>query len=84
MADLNAIEQALAKEISIILGVEAVQVKTDAPLHSLGMDSMSFVELLVFIEKAFKINLMASGLKKEDFQTIASLAGKISRETAAK
>ena len=84
MADLSAIERALANEISIILGVEAPLVKTDAPLHSLGMDSMSFVELLVFIEKSFKINLMASGLKKEDFQTIASLAGKISRETAAR
>ena len=84
MADSNAIEKALANEISIILGVEAAQIKPDAPLHSLGMDSMSFVELLVFIEKQFKLNLIASGLNKEDFQTISSLAGKISRETARK
>jgi acyl carrier protein len=84
MADSSAVEKALANEISIILGVEATQLKYDAPLHSLGMDSMSFVELLVFIEKQFKLNLMASGLNKEDFQTIASLAGKISRETAVK
>jgi len=84
MADSNAIEKALANEISIILGVGAAQLKRDAPLHSLGMDSMSFVELLVFIEKQFKLNLMASGLNKEDFQTISSLADKISRATAAR
>lgn len=84
MADSSAVEKALANEISIILGVEAAQLKHDAPLHSLGMDSMSFVELLVFIEKQFKLNLMASGLNKEDFQTISSLADKISRATAAR
>ena len=75
--ELAGIESELTNEITIILGVEAAQIKNSAPLHSLGMDSMSFVELLVFIEKRFKLNLMSSGLNKEDFQTITSLAQKI-------
>jgi acyl carrier protein len=74
------IENLLQKEIGIILGKEAASLEKDTLLSSLGMDSMSFVELLVFIEKRFKIKLMESGLKKEDFQTITALAARISKE----
>ena len=77
MTDSSTIENELINEISIILGVKAAQVKNDVPFHSLGMDSMSFVELLVFIEKRFKLNLIASGLNKQDFENIKSLAHKI-------
>ena len=43
------IEQILVREIGIILG--GIQVGEDVQLHELGLDSMGFVELLVFIEK---------------------------------
>ena len=46
-------------------------------MHELGVDSLSFVELLVFIEKTFNIKLMESGLTREDFRTIHSLASSI-------
>jgi acyl carrier protein len=43
----------------------------------MGVDSLGFVELLVVIEKKFKIKLMESGLTRSDFRTIRSLSEKI-------
>ena len=73
------IEEILKKEINIILGGKT-QVQPDELLHSIGMDSMGFVELLVFIEKRFGIKLCDSGLVKEDFRTVRSLAACISKK----
>jgi acyl carrier protein len=76
MSDMSfkTIEQKLVKQVAAILSVGANQVSPDAPLHTLGVDSLSFVELLVFIEKEFKIKLMESGMTRNDFRTIRSLA----------
>jgi acyl carrier protein len=71
---IENIEERLIKEISIILSIDPSMIIPDTPLHSLGLDSLRFVELLVFIEKKFNLNLMESGLTREDFQTIRSLA----------
>ena len=74
------IEQKLIRQVANILSVDTEKIKPEAPLHTLGVDSLSFVELLVFIEKEFKIKLMESGLQTEDFKTISSLARRISRQ----
>jgi acyl carrier protein len=74
------IETALVEEISSILGKEASEVNANAPLHEMGVDSMSFVEILIFIENEFDLNLMESGLTKENFQTIHGLAACISEQ----
>jgi acyl carrier protein len=78
--DTNQIEGKLIRQIASILSVDAKNIKPEVPLHDLGVDSLSFVELLVFIEKEFKINLMESGLQAQDFKTIRSLAGRISKQ----
>jgi acyl carrier protein len=78
--DINQIEEKLIQQIASILSVDNKKIKPEVPLHTLGVDSLSFVELLVFIEKEFKIKLMESGLQAEDFKTIRSLAGRISRQ----
>ena len=75
--NLKKIENILAQEIAIIISVYPSRVILDMPLHELGVDSLSFVELLVFIEKTFNIKLMESGLTGEDFRTIRSLASSI-------
>ena len=72
---LTEIEQILVREISIILGGEPVG--EDVPLHELGLDSMGFVELLVFIEKKFNLKLIESGLGRENFKTVRALANRI-------
>jgi len=75
--NLKEIENILAQEIATILSVDPSKVIKDVPLHEMGVDSLSFVELLVFIEKTFNIKLMESGLTREAFRTIHSLASSI-------
>ena len=53
---------------------------TDIPFKELGLDSLGFVEVLVFIEKTFKLNLVELDLTKKDFETINSLATFISKK----
>lgn len=69
------IEKILVKEIGIILG--GVEVGEEVALHDLGLDSMGFVELLVFIEKKFGLKLAESGLARESFRTVRILAANI-------
>jgi len=78
--DVKEIEKILINEASIILALDIETVAADVPLQDLGLDSLGFVELLVAIEKRFNLKLMESGLTQEDFQTINSLARRISRE----
>jgi len=76
MVDLSAkqIEEKLIRQVAVILSVDATNIKPEVPLHTLGVDSLSFVELLVFIEKEFKIKLIESGMTQDDFRTIRALA----------
>ena len=73
------IEKTLIQEVAAILAVDFSIILPNAPLHTLGIDSFGFVELLVFIEKTFNLKLIESGLTKEDFQTLHLLASYISR-----
>ncbi len=77
------VEERLIREIATILCVDRDVVNPEVPLPVLGIDSMSFVELLVVIEKVFKLRLMESGLTREDFETIHALACRISRGSEA-
>jgi acyl carrier protein len=78
-ANERPIEEKLVHRVAAILSIDAAKVKPDTPLQKLGMDSLSFVELLVFIEQEFKIKLMESGLQREDFRTIRALAQRIGK-----
>ena len=69
--------RSLRGHVAMLLGVDAEQVATDQPLHLLGLDSMGFVDLLVFIEKHFNLPLMSSGLAHEDFASLAVLAQRV-------
>ncbi len=79
---VNQIEEKLICRLSSILAIDSAAVKPDLPLHTLGVDSLSFVELLVFIEREFKVKLMESGMTTDDFRTIRSLAKCISKAKA--
>ena len=73
------IENILIQGISSIKNLEASEIAPGKPFHELGIDSLGFVEILVFIEKTFKLELIASGLAKKDFESVHSLALFISR-----
>ena len=71
-------------EVAAILSMDPAAVAVDAPLDSLGMTSMAFVELLVAIEKNFDLMLMETDLTRDDFRTIGLLAACIARNPAPK
>ena len=77
--DTKTVEKKLICQIAAILAVDSKKIKPEVPLQALGVDSLSFVELLVFIEKEFKIKLIESGLEKEDFKSVRLLAARISK-----
>ena len=73
----RVIEESLIREVAAILSKDPGLIEPEIPLHEMGLDSLGFVELLVVIEKKFKIKLMESGLTRSDFRTIRSLSAKI-------
>jgi acyl carrier protein len=77
---VHDIEKQLVQGISAITNKDASVMAPDIPFHELGIDSLGFVEILVFIERTFKLPLIASDLTKKDFETIHSLASFISRK----
>ena len=74
------IEKQLIQGISSITNTDASMVAPDKPFHDLGIDSMGFVEILVYVEKTFKLQLITTDLTRKDFETIHSLASFISRK----
>lgn len=74
------IEKQLIQGISSITNRDTSMVAPDKPFHDLGIDSMGFVEILVYVEKTFKLQLITTDLTRKDFETIHSLASFISRK----
>lgn len=72
------IESRLIEQIATITGQPPAEIAADKPFHDLGIDSLGFVEILVFIEKNLKLQLIASQLDRKDFETVRSLAAFIS------
>ncbi len=68
------IENILLDGIAAIISEDKASLAVDKPFHELGVDSLGFVEILVFIEKTFKLQLIQSDLTKKDFETVRSLA----------
>ena len=71
-------EKLLTQQLALVLGISVDGIDVNAPLHELGVDSLSLVELFVFIEKTFELKLMESGITQEDLKTIKALAARIS------
>ena len=71
------IEEILIREAANILSMDPATISANTPFHSLGMNSLAFVELLVVIEEMFDLRLMETDLRREDFQSAQSLALRI-------
>ena len=76
---VQEIETTLIQGISAIRNRDAASIDASQPFHDMGIDSLGFVEILVFIEKTFQLELIASDLARKDFETIHSLAAFIHR-----
>ena len=77
--DVKRLEELLIAEIANILCIDAKTVSVDTPFRELGMTSLAFVEFLVVIEEALELKLMETDLKKKDFETVGSLALRITQ-----
>jgi len=77
---VEEIENKLIEGISVITNKQESEITADKAFHDLGIDSLGFVEILVYIEKTFKLQLIASDLTKKDFESIRTLAAHISRK----
>jgi len=80
--DKDTIIIQLKERIAFLLDKDPAAISADQPLHEMGLDSIAFVDLLVFIEKQFKIALASSGLAQEDFKSLNCLAQRIARSVA--
>jgi acyl carrier protein len=76
---VQEIENILIRGISSIKNLSPSEIVPERPFHDMGIDSLGFVEILVLIEKTFKLELIASDLTKQDFESIHSLASFINR-----
>jgi acyl carrier protein len=71
------IEAKLVEGIATITGRAAAELAVDRPFHDLGIDSLGFVEILVFVEKNFNLQLIAADLTRKDFENVRALAAYI-------
>jgi acyl carrier protein len=78
--NVQEIEQQLIKGIATITNKDAANIAPDRPFHELGIDSLGLVEILVYIEKNFKLQLIAADITKKDFESIRALAAHISKK----
>jgi acyl carrier protein len=72
----------LKERIAFLLEKDVSTISADQPLHEMGLDSIAFVDLLVFIEKQFNLALASSGLNPEDFVSLNGLARRIARASS--
>ncbi len=77
---VQEIEDSLIQGIASIMSRDASSIAADVPFHRIGIDSLAFVEILVFIEKTFKLQLIESGLDRKYFATVHSLASFIHKK----
>ena len=71
------ITEKLIEQIALSVGQEPATITSDMMMHELGMDSLKLIELFVFIEKEFKVQVMASGISQEAIMQIGTLAQSI-------
>lgn len=71
---IQEIEQGLVQRIATITNRAAGDIDPAKPFHELGIDSLGFVEVLIYIEKNLKLQLIASQLNRKDFESVRTLA----------
>ena len=74
MLDQQDIERKLAGKLRQLLPQLDADPDVETPLHALGVDSMRLVELFIFIEMEYHLDLMSLGIELEHIQTLRSMA----------
>ena len=74
---IESIVEALLEEIRIVTGGR-VDPKAECSLTDNGINSMGFMELLVFIEQKWGVSLVDQGIAARDVADVRALAQRIS------
>ena len=74
MVSRETIREKLIEQLIETTGMEKEEITEEAPFHEIGIDSLILVELFVFIEKEFEVDLMESAITHENIQSVATLA----------
>jgi acyl carrier protein len=77
---IEEIENKLLQGIAAITRRDQAAISPGMPFHELGIDSLGFVEILVYIEKTFNLQLISSDLTKKDFENVRLLSQLIARK----
>lgn len=76
------IEEA-GRELTVFISKNLVdpskKVEMDTSFESLGIDSLSIIELVLFIERRYKISFPEQDLVKQNFRSVRTLATCLSR-----
>lgn len=83
MNETTDIEAKLLDKLNQLLPRKDQEPQADTPLHDLGVDSMRLVELFVFVEMEFGMDLMNAGLELENIQSVRSIAAFIAQHGKA-
>ena len=74
---IESIEQELCTDVEIIISCNTNTIDCNATLASLGIDSLSLVEIFVAVENRFNLKLLNANLCNDDLKSIHSLSNKI-------
>ena len=81
---IEDVEEALRQELAVVLNQAPDELALQRPLHEIGVDSIAFVELMVFIEKRFGISLLEAKLERKDIESLHAIASSVERLQAAR
>ncbi len=75
----ETIREKLVGRLAMLLKMDKDTIRPDARLEELGMDSMRFVDLFIFIENEFGVELISTDMQRADLETPQALAASIAR-----
>ena len=75
--EISVVVQKLCQEIAIITNRDPETVDPEESLRNNGIDSMSFLELLIFIKKEWSIDFLSEGLSPSFLKDVNALAERI-------
>lgn len=78
-ATLSAIAESLCDFIRKNLVAEGVEVKHNTPLIGLGLDSFSMIEIILFVERQYGLELSDDAFNQENIYSSETLASYIHR-----
>jgi acyl carrier protein len=81
---IETVADALRQELAVVLNQPPAEIALDRPLHEIGVDSIAFVELMVFIEKQFGISLLEAKLERKDIESLHAIASSVERLQATR